>query len=305
MPYRSAPFAALLAGLLIMMPARLDALETPSVVATVKPIHSIVSAVMEGIGSPELLVGDNASPHGYALRPSDARALGTADLVVMVGGGLERFLDGPIEELSGSAEIVAFAAIDGIAALAQREHAEDDEHGDDDDAIDPHLWLDADNVMLLTTHLADVLARMDPANRDRYRENAQRFLLETDKLDREIDAMLAPYRERPFIVFHDGYQYLEARYRLNAKGAITIDPERSPGARRIRELRDIIESRNAVCLFTEPPFTPRIAETLIEGTDVRTGNLDPIGQGLTPGPRAYETMMRNNAEALRDCLSGE
>lgn len=156
----------------------------------------------------------------------------------------------------------------------------------------------------MTRAIAAELARLDPAHAERYRANAERRVAALEELAAAIEADLAPVREAPFIVFHDAYQYFEAAFDLNGVGAVTLSPERQPGPADIAALRDKIERAEAVCVFAEPQFPPRLVETLVEGTPARMGVLDPVGAGLAPGPDAYPTLLRDLADDLRACLAG-
>ena len=305
----------------------------PATVATILPVHSIVSAVMAGVGEPHLLIDGAGSPHAYSLKPSDARALEQAGLVVWVGEGLETFLERPLATLSAKATVLTLEEIEGIELLPIREggawegHAHDHaghDHKDDghkghdhkhdhkhdghkghdhgEGAIDTHLWLDPMNGKRIAAEVAETLSQLDPANADAYRRNAETYAARLDALDAEIEEMLHPVEDRPYVVFHDAYQYFEAHYGLNARGAVTLSPDRAPGAERLREVRHAIEDSGAACIFAEPQFSPRVLDVVTEGLDVKTGVLDPLGAELAPGPDAYPQMLRNLAVALKDCL---
>lgn len=192
------------------------------------------------------------------------------------------------------------------------EHAHDDHgHGDrghDDphhgDAADAHLWLDPDNAIAMVGVMVDALSEADADNAAAYKANGEAVIARLEALDGELRDMLEPVSDKPFIVFHDAYQYLEAHYGLNGVGSITISPEVQPGAARIVEIRDKIGELGAVCVFSEPQFEPRLVATVTEGSDARTGVLDPLGADLTDGPDLYFDLMRANAKALADCLGG-
>lgn len=326
--FRRRAIAVLVFSLLMLgVPVR-AADPVPSVVVSIKPIHSLVSGVMAGAGEPVLLIPDTASPHDHALRPSDARALEEADAVFWVGDLMEGFLSDALDTLAGRATVVTLIDTPGIDFLALREggvwethdhgdhghdthdeethahekHDHDDAHGHDDEPVNAHVWLDPTVAKRIVARTVDVLSTIDPARISIYKTNADALLKRLDALDEEIAALLEPVRERPFIVFHDAYPYFERRYGLTVRGSITLDPDHSPGARRVADLRDVIVGRHAVCVFAEPQFEPAIVTSLIEGTPARSGQLDPIGVGLLPGPDVYFQMMRRNAEAMRDCL---
>lgn len=287
--------------------------QTPSVIVTVKPIHSLVAAVMEGVALPELLIPGAASPHTFTLRPTDVRKLERAGIIVWLGEDLETFLAKPLATFGGHARIVTIATIPGLTLLRTRSggawDAADHDHdhasqqpSDGKARIDMHLWLDTRNAGRIATAVADALAEADPGQAARYRANLHALAQDLAALDEELRRRLDPVRGKPFIVFHDAYHYFEARYGLAAVGSITVSPERRPSARRVREIRAKIAESDARCVFREPHFTPRLAETVTEGSRARIGVLDPLGADIQPGPGAYAQIMRRLSENLSSCL---
>lgn len=186
------------------------------------------------------------------------------------------------------------------------DHSHDDhghgEHAHGAGGVDGHIWLDPANAKAMLSAIAGTLAAVDPANAARYRANAEAAAAEIDALDARLAERLAPVRERPYIVFHDAYQYFERRYGLSAVGAVTVSPERAPSAARVQAIRERIAEAGAVCVFSEPQFEPRIVQVVTEGTDAQTGVLDPLGAELKPGPALYAALMTDLAESAIDCL---
>jgi zinc transport system substrate-binding protein len=281
----------------------------PKVLATVKPVHSLVAAVMEGAGQPELLIGGALSAHSYALKPSDARKLSEAALIFEIGPDMETYLSGTLASAGG--RVVVLEQAPGVKRLAGRRGGlwgDDGDHdhvhgGHDHGGTDPHVWLDPQNAIAFTKAIATALARTDPAHAGLYRANAARRIAQLEALDRELAATLTPVKERPYLVFHDAYHYFEARYGLKPAGAVTVAPDRPVGARRIADLRQAVTSGRAVCLFREPQFPPKLIDTLDQDTKARVGVLDPLGADLKPGPDLYPRLMRNLAQSLVRCLA--
>lgn len=191
------------------------------------------------------------------------------------------------------------------------DHEADKNHGDGrrqahdarhDEPLDGHIWLDTGNARRLTAAIADVLATADPAHADQYAKNAAALIDRIADLDKELETRLSPLHDRPYIVFHDAYQYLERQYGLSPAGSITVSPDRAPGARHLSEIQARIEQTGAACLFAEPQFEPRIVTAIAEATGVRTGTLDPLGGTQQPGADAYFGMMRGLADSLVECL---
>lgn len=311
------------------------AMAMDGVVASIKPIHSLVSAVMEGVGEPELIVRSTGSEHAYTLRPSDANALQNAKIVFWVGHEMETFLEGPIETLAGGATVVALEDAEGLEKLKFREggpfeahaHGEDDhghaheghdheghDHAHDDHGHDEHhghahgehdlhFWLDPLNAKLLLAEIETTLSEADPDNAERYRANVETYSARLDELVSEVEAQLAPVKDKPFVVFHDAYQYFEQRFGVNVVGSITVNPEIMPGAQRVAEIKARIAELRAACIFAEPQFERRLVSVVAEGTDAKSGVLDPLGADLDDGPELYFELIRNMGTSMAACLS--
>ena len=289
-----------------------------NVAADIAPVHSLVSMVTEGLGTPALLIDPNASPHTNAMRPSAAAALETADAVFWVGPELTPWLDGPLTSLSSDAIRVPLLDTDGTTRLAFREsdafgahghgegHAEheaaDHDHTHDHDATDPHAWLDPNNASVWLTRIAEVLSDLDPDNAARYAANADEAKARIAAEVEDAQDMLAPLAERNFIVFHDAYHYFEARFGIEATGALSLSDAVPPGPARVAEIRSDITDASVVCVFSEPQFSYGLVTTITDGTDVKTALLDPLGSGFEPGPDLYPSLIRDMATQFRDCL---
>jgi zinc transport system substrate-binding protein len=278
-----------------------------AVVATLPPVHALVAAVMGDTGAPKLLIRAGASPHATTLAPSAAQALEEAHIVFWVGPKMETSLVSAMRTLPTNALMVPLIEAAGLEHRSYRGHgprSTDDQASHDEDhdhaagAADQHIWLDPANARAMVRAITVALIAQDPANQSTYARNAAA----TDALTVELADMLDPVRSIPFIVFHDAYQHMEARFSLNAAGAVTVSPDRRPGAARIVEIRERIRRHDAKCVFVEPQFRPGLAPILVEGTDAQIAALDPLGDGLSPGPELYFELMRRNAHSLLTCL---
>lgn len=281
----------------------------PEVVVSIKPIHSLVAGVMHGVGTPALLLTGATSPHDYGLRPSDARRLAAADVVFWVGQDLETFLAKPLDTLAGDTAIVALSEADGLvlrptraggiwAGAPHADQAEGHAHGE----IDLHLWLDPRNALAMVDAIVTALRTADPANATRYEANGRQLRARLSALDAELGEKLAGVADRPFVVFHDAYQYFARRYALNEVGSITVDPQRRPGAQRLTQIRARLQELGPACVFAEPQFEPALVDTVIEGSAARRGVLDPLGSSLEAGPDQYFALLDGLAAALIICL---
>lgn len=281
----------------------------PSVAVDIPPIHSLVARVMAGVGTPDLILRPGASPHGYALRPSDARALQQADLVVWIGPDLTPWLADPIAALAGKAESLALIDIPGTTVLEFREDATFSAHGHGADAgdhdhhgHDPHAWLDPQNARLWLGVISEHLSRIDPDHAAHYSANAAAAVADLDRLGATIADILAPLQDRPFIVFHDAYQYFENHFDIPAAGSIALADGSDPGPARILEIQREVSDLGVTCAFAEPQFNPGLIETVFRGLDVRVLTLDPLGTTLTPGADLYPQILRDLAASLAACL---
>lgn len=313
-PMTTSIFRLVLASLLTLSAgacvARAAAATELRVVASIKPVHALVAGVMGDEGGATLLVKGRASPHEFALRPSAARALARADVVFWVGPELETFLVKPLATLPAGARAIALLRAPGVTVLPTRQGGiwqdaiSEDRQTGDKTWPDGHVWLDPRNARAMVAAIAETLVKADPANAARYRTNAERLGARITALDIEIAASLRAVRAVPYIVFHDAYQYFEARFALNALGAVTVHPDRPAGAKRLQAIRAHIRTTKVACLFREPQFAPRLANTVIEDTETKLATLDPLGAALPPGPGLYFTLMRDMAADLRGCLIG-
>lgn len=298
------------------------ALAAPRVVASVLPVHAIVSAVMGDVGEPELLLPGKLAEHRAKFTPQQLSDLAEADLVFIIGEGLESKLS----QLSGSEAVngkrfVELALAPGIRTLPIREggawgdhdHAgeahDHAEHAGEADVpgvlrFDPHVWLDPFNARLMAVAVAQALVQADPMNGAVYLANANRFAAELEKDMAAIAQELAPVKGKHFVVFHDAFQYFETRFGLTGTGSITDVSASAPSAQRLSEVREKILAAKAACVFREPQYDGKVVAAVIEGTGAREGVLDPLGADVTPGPGAYQVLIGNLAKSFKDCLSG-
>ena len=301
------------------------------VVTSIKPIHSLASYIMDGVGSPGLIVDGYNSPHNFQLKPSHAKMLEQADIIFWVGEDLENFLEKPLDTIAKKAEKIELLEIKGIKKLKFRErnifeehddhghdakkeehddHGHDakkeehDDHGHDakkeehDDheghehgEYDPHIWLDPINAKVILNEITEHLIENDSKNASIYKSNLAKALAEIDKLI--IDVITETNTDLSYVVFHDAYQYYENRFNVNILGAMTVNPDVMPGAEQIHEIHEIIEHDNVSCILSEPQFNPDIIKSIAKDTNVKTGVLDPLGANLKPGKDLYFDLIRN------------
>ena len=298
------------------------------VVASIKPIHSLASYLMDGVAKPNLIVDGYASPHGFALKPSHAKMLQNADIVFWVGEDLENFLEKPLSSIAKKAEKIELLEVKGLNKLKFRErnifddHDDHDDHGhkkkddhddhdhdshakkkdghddhDDHDGheghnhgeFDPHIWLDPINAKVILFEMSKHLIENDPSNETAYRANLSKAYKEIDKLTKDVTAELN--ESIASIVFHDAYQYFEKRFNVNILGAFTVNTDVMPGAEQLKEIREIIEHDKVACVFSEPQFNPDIIKAVAKDMNIKTGIVDPLGATLNPGKTLYLSLI--------------
>ena len=306
------------------------------VVASIKPIHSLISYVMDGVGTPGLLVDGSSSPHTFQLKPSHATMLQEADIVFWIGEDLESFLETPLESIAKDAKQVTLMESENIEMLKFREknvfddhdehgdehdehdeheehgdeHDEHDEHGDEHDEhahhdghnhgeFDIHFWLDPEIAKTIVQIAAKEMSEIDPANASKYEANASKALNELDQLINDTRSKIN--KDATYVVFHDAYQYFEQRFGIEVIGALTVNPEVLPGAKQLAEIREVIEHEGVNCLFSEPQFNPSIAETIASDTGVKAAVLDPLGAELEPGKDLYFDLISDMASSFESC----
>ena len=290
------------------------------VVTSIKPIHSLASYLMEGVGSPDLIVDGYASPHGFALKPSHAKMLQEADLIFWVGEGLENFLEKPLKSIAKKAEKIELLEIKGLKKLKFREknifdehddhgheeegHEEDghDDHGHEGHAhgeYDPHIWLDPANAKTILNEMVEHLIENDEKNAFIYKSNLDKALKDIDKLISDVNSELN--QNISFIVFHDAYQYFENRFNVKVLGAFTVNTDVMPGAEQLSGIREIIEHDKVGCIFSAPQFNPDIINAVAKDMDIKTGVLDPLGATLDPGKGLYFKLIKNMSNSFKGC----
>ena len=298
-------FVVLSANVLAIAPAMADV----RVLTSIKPLQLIATAVQEGVAIPEVLLPPGASPHNYALRPSDVRRVRDVDLFYWIGADMESFLPRVLE--GRTLPSVSVESLPGMhlrhfaADGASHSHDEDpDEHDHDHrpGSLDAHLWLSTVNARVIAQKMAGDLSAADPANADRYQSNAKAFIARLDTLDSQIKARVAKVADKPFFVFHEAFDYFEEAYGLKHAGVFSVAAEVQPGAQHVAAMRTRLSEAGKTCVFSEPPLRPRLAETLTNGLPVKLAELDGLG-GYTPATAdGYERVLQKLGDDLAGCL---
>jgi zinc transport system substrate-binding protein len=295
-----------------------------SIVASIKPVHALVAGVMGDLGTPHLLLAAPTSAHHFTLKPSQARALQNADIVFWIGPGMEQPLTKALGTLAADAQSVALDDSAGLVLFdfdddGHDDHGTKDKHDGHDDhdghatkdghvghgghGINPHIWLDPFNAQIMLGVIADHLGKADPVNARAYQANADAMRQTFAQLQIDIARQLAPFAESEFLVLHDAHIYFERRFGMRAHAAITTEPDVMPTAAKIKKLRHDLESHPIDCIFGEPFLGQKAVRLIAEGSDIRIGQLDPLGSQLPAGASLYADLLKSYAAAFKACLA--
>ena len=279
------------------------------VVTTIKPLHSLISNVMDGVGEPGLIIDGSISPHSFTMKPSHAKMLEEADVIFWIGEGIETSMEEPLDSIAKDAEVIEFMELDSIAKLKFREESIFGDHDDHDDhagheghnhgEFDAHIWLDPSNAKEMVHEIAHELGDLDPANKDKYEANAEATINALDQLISDVGTDINS--DAKFVVFHDAYQYFEERFGVRAAGALTLNTDVLPGAKQIADIQDVIKDKGIKCIFSEPQFNPKIITTIAEDMNIKTGVFDPLGANIDAGKSLYFTLISNLGDELKGC----
>jgi len=289
---------------------QLQAETIPSVATSIKPVSMIVKAIAGDKVAIEQIVSNSASPHDFALRPSDLRKVINADLVVWVGESLEPFLEKPLHNSQH-----ADTAIEWMSLVeAAGDHHESDKpkavksfeshghgHGHHHDGLDPHVWLDIENAHILAEAVAEKLSLMLPEQASFFTQNLESFESALAKADAENKQSLLPLKDLNYVVFHDAYGYFEAHYDIAHIANISLSPERKPGAKKVVSIRSLMKDESVACIFSEVQFNPAIVNALVEGTSVKAIELDPLGASLALNETAYIAFIKQLGSQFSKC----
>ena len=300
------------------------------VVTTIKPLHSLISRIMETRGEPQLIIEGTNNPHTFVFKPSHAKMIEEADIVFWIGEDLEAFMEKPLNSLAKDTKKIGFMDSESIEKIEFREknifddhdghedehegHEDDDVHedeheGHDDDhkdahahahgEFDPHIWLDPENAKEMVKIIRDELIKIDPEGQRQYSVNTAGATLELDNLINSVEKELS--KDISYIVFHDAYQYFENRFGVIPAGALTLNPDVLPGAKQIADIQDVINDKGIKCIFSEPQYNPKIIETLGNDMNVSTGVIDPLGAFIDAGPTMYVELINGIANSIKEC----
>lgn len=274
----------------------------PKVVTSIAPVYNLTSDIMAGVGEPILIVSGFNSPHNYSMRPSSAKQLATADLILWIGKDMEPFLRRPLQNYHDSASIVTLIDTPGLSLLPYGQNNAHHDHPHSNNAIDTHIWLNPDNAIVISKAINQALAQVDPDNAARYQKNTTKLIAAIEQFSNKAKQSLSPVTMHAFMVYHDAYQYFTQFFALKQVAYVVLNPGRQPSAKQIKNIRKQIKTQHVRCIFTEPQFSTPIMKTLTENLQLRISILDPLGAKDTYKPYGYIAMMEANVDKILACL---
>ena len=303
--------------------SKVSASETKGVISTIQPINALVNAVVGDTGKTISIVPADMTPHDFKLKPSDAKKLQDGNLIFYVSSHLESSIVKFFENLPKNIKTINLMEESGINHLPIRDneawerhdhhdhddHDDHDKHGkkhdDHDDhqmEEDVHIWLSPDNAIKIVKKINKELNLFFPENKKIYDQNSKKIIKKISSLKKEIAKELAPIKNKPFIVFHDAYQYFEKTFGLNAVGSVALEGDIASSPKQISFIKDKIIKSNASCVFQEPQFDSKLVKIVVEGTNAQIGTLDPLGVGVTSNEDFYLQLLKNMSKSLKECL---
>lgn len=286
------------------------------VISSVKPIGFIIEAITSGVTDTDVLLPDGASPHTYSLKPSDLVKLKSAELVIWVGEDMENFMPTILKSIDKEKQI-ELISIPEIKALLQTSHGAD-EHEDTQDhedhdmhdqdhhgEYDEHIWLSPQIAKIIARSIHDRLIILYPDKRGLIDENLTEFIIKLEETEQNIAKKLITVQNRGYFVFHDAYGYFEAQFGLKKLGSFTINPAVQPGVQKVYAIQQELKKHQAVCVFREPQFSPAVIEKLVNGTNVRVRELNPLGTDIALSKDAYSQFLSKLTQQLLDCLDND
>ena len=322
--------------LILFSSSNLFAADTKGVITTIQPINSLVSAVIGDTGKTISLIPADISPHEYKLKPSDAKKMQEANIIFFVSNHLESSVTKVFKNLPKNIKIINLLEETGIEHLAIRDneawerhdhHGHDDhddhdkhakkhddhddhdkhgkkhdDHDDHESKDDVHIWLSPDNAIKIVEKVNKELTLLFPDNASKYSENSNKMIDKIQKLKNELAKDLAPIKGKPYVVFHDAYQYFEKTFDLNAVGSVALEGDIASSPKQISFIKDKIKKLNASCVFQEPQFDSKLVKIVVEGTNVQIGTLDPLGVNISGKENFYIQLLKNMAKSLKECL---
>lgn len=289
---------------------------------SIKPLGFIASAIGQGVTPTQVLLPPGASPHEYQLKPSQRLEINKADLFIWIGPDMEAFLTSTVDNLPAK-KVITLSKTPGLQSLLvesyhqhgvikdklvdEHDHTNDhaDEHAENDLETNWHLWLSPEISEKMAAYIAQRLEVVYPDKKSVIQENLKNFDLAVNQKIVELKKQLMSLKDKGYYVYHDGYTYFERKFALDHLGAFTVNPAIPPGAKTLSEIIDNANKQHAVCVLTEPEFTPRVIDKVLKATSMKIGYIDPLGVSTKMGANAYPQFLQTLADSFTSCLSNK
>jgi len=274
-----------------------------TIVVSIKPLHSLVSQITDGVNQPKLLLQQQQSPHHFQLRPSQKRLINQADIFFYSSDHLESFVPA-LKNTNRHLTFVELSQISKLNTLAARSLHAHNTHSHANN-IDAHIWLSVENAKIISIYVTSILSEKSPEYAERYHQNLKVLLKKLQTLKQQNQQLLSPFSATHFLVYHDAFQYFERENNLGHAHFVSINPEHSPGIKRVQALRKLIHTENIQCIFYETPNIPALLHTLTENTSLQLAAIDPAGAHIPAGQSHYFQLMQQTATTLKECFSNQ
>jgi zinc transport system substrate-binding protein len=262
-----------------------------SVVTTIRPLQLIAEAIVEDLGTVTSIVDPAQSPHHYSLKPSDRINMANADLFIWIGEEFESYLADLIRQRTQEDLVITALQLEGVQL-----------HNISSSQVDAHLWLNPDNGIAIAQEIVRQLAIIDGENAQHYAQNLVEFRTEIERVNNTISRSLSIANPRPYIVYHNAYQYFESHYQLEHEFALLEDPDTQPSIRDIVLAREQLKNHAPACLFMESDSNMDVVETMLQDFELKTLTIDLLGQYST-GPRGYAGLLERVSEDFLNCFN--
>jgi len=307
-------FIWMLLGVLLSFPS-LSYGEKLQVIASIFPIADMARQVGGNDVEVTTVVPAGASPHTFEMKPSLVKTFASAKVFLMIGAGLEFWADQLVQ--SSGRKLKPVVLSDGITLIRSADPHHDEsveetphasnksahtEHAHSHDGGNPHVWLDPHLAKTMVTRIQEALSITDPAHASDYEDRAKAYLGKLDALDRDIADTVNQFRTRQVISFHASWDYFAARYGLTLAGVIEKTPGRNPTPREIAGIVSSIRKFDIRAVFTEPQFSPKVADVIAREAGVKVLILDPLGGETLPGRNTYIGLMTYNLQIMKEAM---
>lgn len=263
-----------------------------TVVTSFYPIYIATLNVAQGVEGVEvvnLTKPQTGCLHDYQLTTEDMRKLEAANVFVVNGAGMERFLEKAVGQRKNLAVVDASA---GIALLGEK--------GEEN----PHVWVSVSNAARQVENIAASLAEIDPKHAQAYRKNAADYAAKLETLRAGMHAQLDPLPHKTVVTFHEAFPYFAQEFGLQIAAVVEREPGSEPSPRALEETIRTVRQADVRALFAEPQYPAGAAETIARETGATVYTLDPVvtGEATPEAKDAYIEAMRKNAQTLAQAL---